>query len=289
MAPTGLRRFGQVSAVFLLSVSLLTQPVISQSQDRQPAPPDPEAVLGVIGWNNTALPAAYWNWDLSGLEEYLVGPELEARRLDIARVIEAGAEVWAEQVSFEVTSVTFPEPDRAVVETIEGWYEWISRGEAAVEREWTVPERYELWLVDGRWYIAAVELLGELPPFAAVEAQVEEPLVTEEAPPPAEVAPPPATEPPPARTCCRVCTTGKACGNTCIARNRNCNVGPGCACNAGVSGGILALIDFPAQGVDQSVLALDGYGTVENTEALDCDDGSLVANAGPLELQPAFA
>ena len=32
-------------------------------------------------------------------------------------------------------------------------------------------------------------------------------------------------------TCCRVCTTGKACGDSCIAQNLNCNVGPGCACN----------------------------------------------------------
>jgi len=32
-------------------------------------------------------------------------------------------------------------------------------------------------------------------------------------------------------TCCRVCTTGKACGDSCIAQNSTCNVGPGCACN----------------------------------------------------------
>jgi hypothetical protein len=33
--------------------------------------------------------------------------------------------------------------------------------------------------------------------------------------------------------CCRYCSKGKACGNSCIARNRNCNVGHGCACDAG--------------------------------------------------------
>lgn len=33
------------------------------------------------------------------------------------------------------------------------------------------------------------------------------------------------------RNCCRVCTTGKACGNGCIARNRTCRQPPGCACN----------------------------------------------------------
>jgi competence protein ComEC len=32
--------------------------------------------------------------------------------------------------------------------------------------------------------------------------------------------------------CCRVCTTGKACGNSCIARDRQCHQPTGCACNA---------------------------------------------------------
>lgn len=31
--------------------------------------------------------------------------------------------------------------------------------------------------------------------------------------------------------CCRVCRTGKACGNSCIERSRTCHQGPGCACN----------------------------------------------------------
>lgn len=31
--------------------------------------------------------------------------------------------------------------------------------------------------------------------------------------------------------CCKVCTTGKACGDSCIAANLTCNVGSGCACN----------------------------------------------------------
>lgn len=34
----------------------------------------------------------------------------------------------------------------------------------------------------------------------------------------------------PPRTCCRVCTTGKPCGDTCIARNLTCRSGRGCAC-----------------------------------------------------------
>jgi len=34
------------------------------------------------------------------------------------------------------------------------------------------------------------------------------------------------------RSCCRVCTKGKACGNSCIARHLNCHRGQGCACNS---------------------------------------------------------
>jgi hypothetical protein len=31
--------------------------------------------------------------------------------------------------------------------------------------------------------------------------------------------------------CCKNCTVGKACGNTCISRADICHVGPGCACD----------------------------------------------------------
>ena len=34
-----------------------------------------------------------------------------------------------------------------------------------------------------------------------------------------------------AQGCCRVCRTGKACGNSCINRNYTCRQPPGCACN----------------------------------------------------------
>ena len=33
------------------------------------------------------------------------------------------------------------------------------------------------------------------------------------------------------RTCCRVCRTGKACGDSCISRSYTCRKAPGCACN----------------------------------------------------------
>ena len=36
----------------------------------------------------------------------------------------------------------------------------------------------------------------------------------------------------PAEECCKVCDTGKACGNSCVSRKSNCHKGPGCACNS---------------------------------------------------------
>ncbi|AKH42603.1 hypothetical protein FHS61_000373 [Altererythrobacter atlanticus] len=35
-----------------------------------------------------------------------------------------------------------------------------------------------------------------------------------------------------ANACCKICKKGKACGDTCIARDRNCTKGKGCACDA---------------------------------------------------------
>ncbi|MDD5370442.1 MAG: hypothetical protein PHQ40_15270 [Anaerolineaceae bacterium] len=54
------------------------------------------------------------------------------------------------------------------------------------------------------------------------------------APPPAIVLPAVPTMYPtlaPVSPCCKVCTTGKACGNTCINKNYTCHKPPGCACN----------------------------------------------------------
>jgi hypothetical protein len=36
----------------------------------------------------------------------------------------------------------------------------------------------------------------------------------------------------PADQCCRICSTGKACGNSCIRRSYECHKGRGCACDA---------------------------------------------------------
>ena len=33
------------------------------------------------------------------------------------------------------------------------------------------------------------------------------------------------------RVCCKICTTSKACGDSCIAKNKTCHQPPGCACD----------------------------------------------------------
>ena len=37
---------------------------------------------------------------------------------------------------------------------------------------------------------------------------------------------------PAARTCCKVCSKGKACGDSCISKSYTCHKPPGCACDA---------------------------------------------------------
>jgi hypothetical protein len=32
-------------------------------------------------------------------------------------------------------------------------------------------------------------------------------------------------------SCCKICTSGKACGDSCIAAGSTCHAGAGCACN----------------------------------------------------------
>jgi hypothetical protein len=36
--------------------------------------------------------------------------------------------------------------------------------------------------------------------------------------------------------CCKCCSTGQACGDTCISRSYTCHVGGGCACDADGAG-----------------------------------------------------
>lgn len=198
---------------------------------------DPDQdVLAVITWNNAALPAAYRDWDTSGLGEYLTGAELAERSLEIQRIVTEGADVWSELRDFVPLTITYPSPERAVADTIETWYEWVSLRGTVLERTWTAPERYELWNIGDRWYIADNVLLAELPPFTVIAQPAPPSPPPPTAAPVAPVAQPTARPAPttaPARSCCRVCTTGKACGNTCISASFTCRTPPGCACNGG--------------------------------------------------------
>lgn len=80
------------------------------------------------------------------------------------------------------------------------------------------------------WCLATAEtFLGWVPDSVFVPVEVATP-----APPATRVAP----SRPPARRCCRVCTRGKACGNSCINRSYTCRQPPGCACNgSGIGSG----------------------------------------------------
>lgn len=72
-------------------------------------------------------------------------------------------------------------------------------------------------------YVRIVTMV-ESPPTATSTPQLVIPTLTPAPPPAAPVSQP--------RTCCKICTTGKACGDTCISRSYTCHKGPGCACNA---------------------------------------------------------
>ncbi|MDD3661616.1 MAG: thermonuclease family protein [Candidatus Dojkabacteria bacterium] len=48
----------------------------------------------------------------------------------------------------------------------------------------------------------------------------------------AAAQPAPVTTPAPEQICCKYCTTGQACGDSCISKSYTCHKPPGCACNA---------------------------------------------------------
>jgi hypothetical protein len=70
------------------------------------------------------------------------------------------------------------------------------------------------------------------PPPTPTATRTLVPTITPTRLPTATLAPAPAPTQP--RTCCRICTTGKACGNSCINRSYTCRQPPGCACNASI-------------------------------------------------------
>jgi hypothetical protein len=188
--------------------------------------------------------------------------------------------------------VDCPQPGRAGVETLVTWYEWVRIGGQTLEREWIAPQRYELEWVDGTWYIAHNEILGALPDFNVVTP----PTVAPAPVPPAAVPPSPPARPPaavpaaparpaaPTAACCRVCTTGKACGNSCIAARLNCRVGAGCACN-GLGPGFFAIAHEGA--LTKQILILD---TEADTTGTQCEvmAGGLPFGPGAMHIPALF-
>lgn len=97
--------------------------------------------------------------------------------------------------------------------------------------------RADWYELEGGAWIAA--FLVANPPAVVPEASVTPLKPTATPVPTATLAPPtpvllykmPEPAPPPARSCCKICTTGKACGNSCISRSKQCHQPPGCACD----------------------------------------------------------
>ena len=68
------------------------------------------------------------------------------------------------------------------------------------------------------WCSASITIQGELLKGYAPESML-------------SVVSPTSTPQPTARTCCKICRKGKACGDSCISRSKTCHKGAGCACN----------------------------------------------------------
>ena len=90
-------------------------------------------------------------------------------------------------------------------------------------REWTaVKQRWQLSMTTAE-AVAIDEALalcqaGRFPPLPQAQAK---PRAGSNEP----------AETPAERSCCRTCKSGKACGDSCIARTSNCTKPPGCACD----------------------------------------------------------
>ena len=87
-------------------------------------------------------------------------------------------------------------------------------------------------LVGGAWVFGELVDNAPIVPVAAVIPTVA-PVVAAPAVEPtlAAVQPLPTVPAAPARVCCKICRSGKACGDTCISASKTCHVGLGCACD----------------------------------------------------------
>jgi hypothetical protein len=82
--------------------------------------------------------------------------------------------------------------------------------------------------------------------------------------------------------CCRVCTTGKPCGNSCINRSYTCHKGPGCACYPAIA----IRIRRPAWGkVPGGRLALNAFRSRAGGEGEPCARCGSSCGSGTLAAQ----
>jgi hypothetical protein len=146
----------RIAAALLVGVAIWSMmAALASAQSEE----DVAALVAVVERNNAEFAQAYQTWDVSGLDQYLTGEQLQRRLEEVARARHARGRVYAVLEEFEVLSVTFPEPNVAMVETSETW--WANRLSSNVD----VTDRsrstqsYELWRIDGRWYIAANDIL----------------------------------------------------------------------------------------------------------------------------------
>jgi hypothetical protein len=160
------RVFSQPSNLVRRGFNLAAALIIGLLLSSSPAPSaaaqgvdDMAAVIAVVERNNAEFDRAFQNWDTTGLDQYLIGEQLDQRREEIDRARQSRSHVYAVLEEFEVLTVTFPSTNQAVVETSETW--WANRLSPtvdAVERSYST-QRYELQRINGRWYITVNDIL----------------------------------------------------------------------------------------------------------------------------------
>src|SRR4051794_6941267 len=105
------RRLPRVLSVLLLG-GLLAGSSMAHTLAQSDA--DQAAVVAVIERSNTAQTLPYDQRNSDSLAEYLLDPELTRQRDEIEQARGAGVESTNELLSYELTGVTFPAPDRAM-------------------------------------------------------------------------------------------------------------------------------------------------------------------------------
>ena len=82
-------------------------------------------------------------------------------------------------------------------------------------------------------YCASSDVTDSTPtpiPTATAESRTISPALSTPTPAFRISTPVPRPSTPVSRSCCKYCSKGKPCGDTCISRSYTCRVGPGCAC-----------------------------------------------------------